>query len=622
MAAMPVFRRLMGYVRPYSRHLALALSCLIGYTVFSGAMLYLVNPLFKFLFAGQPSGDVVPPQAYSGIFESMKAWLDQWINSLIISPSAFGTIERICVLIVVATLIKAVFFYLQGYFMAFLQQGVVKTLRDDLYTHLHRLSLSYFHKNRTGQLMSRVTNDVWVINDTLDTTLTQIIRDPLLIVFYLCLLLVISWPLTVLATVVVPISVFLVVRLGRRLRRYSTRTQERMGDVSDILEETISGIRIVKAFAMASFEIRKFKRATQSFFKDMLKMTRVRLLASPAGEVIGAVMGAIVIWFGGRQVYIQQSLAPSDFITFLVLMFALGRPIKSLSDVHTKIERGLAAADRIFEVLDTAPQIEDRPGAAPLVAYTRGIVFDDVSFRYDSGPDVLHNVSVEVKRGEVLAVVGPSGAGKSTLLDLIPRFYDPTAGAIRVDGRDLRDLKLDSVRERMGIVTQETILFNDTIFRNIAYGLENATAERVERAARMANADRFIEETPEGYSTIIGNRGVRLSGGQRQRLAIARALLKDPEILIFDEATSALDTEAEMLVQEAIDRLMRNRTVFVVAHRLSTIKRADRIIVLEHGRLVEEGTHEALLKRDGLYRYLYDLQFRDSETVREEARVL
>jgi len=596
-----------------------ALVCLVGYTIFSGAMLYLVNPLFKFLFSGQQAA--ATPAGYSGVFEAMKARLDDWVNGLVLSPTSMATIEKICILIVIATLGKALFFYLQGYFMAFLQQGVVKRLRDELYSHLHRLSLSYFHHNRTGQLMSRVTNDVWVVNDTLDTTLTQIIRDPLLIVFYLYLLLVISWPLTLLASIVVPISVFMVVKLGQRLRRYSTRTQERMGDVSDILEETISGIRIVKAFAMAPFEIAKFKRATTGFFRAMLKMTRVRLLASPAGEVIGAVMGAIVIWFGGRQVYVQQALAPSDFITFLVLMFALGRPIKSLSDVHTKIQRGLAAADRIFEVLDTRPAVEDQPGAATLHHYSDRIVFDHVSFRYDTGPEVLTDVCASVRRGEVLAVVGPSGAGKSTFLDLIPRFYDPTAGAIRIDGHDIRALTLQSLRDRMGIVTQETILFNDTVFRNIAYGLEGATRERVERAARMANADRFIDEMPEGYDTIVGNRGVRMSGGQRQRIAIARALLKDPEILIFDEATSALDTEAELLVQEAIDRLMKSRTVFVVAHRLSTIKHADRIIVLDGGRIVEEGTHDSLLGGDGLYRYLYDLQFRENTTVREEARI-
>lgn len=621
---MPVFRRLLHYVRPYARHLAAALACLVLYAAFSGAMLYLVKPLFKYLFSGQAAAIQAAEPTYSGLFAAMKGRLDAFIDGLVAAPDLMGSLERICILIVVVTLAKTLFFYLQGYFMAFLQQGVVRTLRDDLYEQLHRLSLSYFHRTRTGNLISRVTSDVWVINETLDMVLTQLIRDPLMILFYLYLLLVISVPLTLLASIVVPLSVFLVVKLGKKLRRYSTRTQERMADVSDILEETISGMRIVKAFAMAPFEIAKFKAATGGFFRATLKMYRVRLLATPAGEVLGAIMGAIVIWLGGRMVYVKGELAPADFITFLVVMFALSRPIKSLSDVHIRIQRGLAAADRIFEVLDTPPQVQDRPGAKVLTHHAARIEFEGVAFAYDRGPTVLDDVSFAVEHGEVLAVVGPSGAGKSTLLDLIPRFYDPTAGAIRIDGTDLRDVTMDSLRARMGIVTQETILFNDTVYNNIAYGRSTGTAsrEQVRRAAEMANAASFIEQMPEGYETVVGARGVRLSGGQRQRIAIARALLKNPEILIFDEATSALDTEAELLVQEAIDRLMQNRTVFVVAHRLSTIQHADRILVLDGGRVTERGTHVELLAADGLYRHLHDLQFHTQRNARAGARVL
>jgi subfamily B ATP-binding cassette protein MsbA len=609
MLRMPMLSRLLGYVRPYARHLLVALVCLVAYAAFSGAMLYLVKPLFNYLFSGQVPAAPAAAADYSGTFGGMKARLDGLIDGFIRAPDMMGSLERICILIVVVTVAKALFFYLQGYFMAFLQQGIVKRLRDDLYEQFHRLSLSYFHRARTGNLISRVTSDVWVINETLDMALTQMIRDPLLIIFYLYLLLVISVPLTLLATVVVPVSVFLVVKLGKRLRRYSTSTQERMADVSDILEETIGGMRIVKGFAMAPFEIAKFKTATQGFFRAMLKMTRVRLLATPAGEVVGAIMGAVVIWLGGRQVYVEGQLAPADFVTFLVVMFALGRPIKSLSDVHVRMQRGLAAAERVFEVLDTQPQVQDRPGARTLARHERSIEFEGVRFAYDSGPTVLDDVSFAVAQGEVLAVVGPSGAGKSTLLDLIPRFYDPTAGSIRIDGVDLRDVTMASLRARMGIVTQETILFHDTVFRNIAYGWEDATPQQVRRAAEMANAAAFIERMPEGYETIVGARGVRMSGGQRQRIAIARALLRDPEILIFDEATSALDTEAELQVQEAIDRLMQHRTVFVVAHRLSTIKHADRILVLDGGQVAERGTHDELLRRNGLYRHLYDLQF-------------
>jgi subfamily B ATP-binding cassette protein MsbA len=620
MRRLPTFRRLLGYVRPYTPHLGGALACLAAYSVAASAMLYLVKPLFAHLFEGGAVPGTVQAPSSGGLFSSWRQYLDAFIEDLIASPTVMGTLERVCLLIIAATVFKALFFYLQGYLMAHLHQGVVRTLRDSVYAQLHRLSLAYFHRNRTGHLVSRVTNDVFVIQDVLDTTLSQMVREPLLIMVYLCLLLAISWPLTLLASVVVPVAVFAVTRLGFRLRRYSTRSQERMADVNDILEETITGMRVVKAFAMGPFEIRKFTAATGAYCRAMMKMIRVRLLATPAGEVVGACMGALVIWLGGRQVFVHQSLAPSEFITFLVLMFALGRPIKSLSDVHIKIQRGLAAADRVFEVLDTRPEVEERPDARVLPGHTDRIVFDRVWFRYETGPDVLQDISLEVRRGEVLAVVGPSGGGKSTLLDLITRFYDPTQGAIRIDGHDLRDLTVASLRACMGIVTQDVILFNDTVYRNIAYGSDGVEPERVQRAAAMANADKFIRALPEGYQTRIGQRGLGLSGGQRQRLAIARALLKNPDLLIFDEATSALDTEAELLVQEAIDRLMKNRTVFVVAHRLSTIQRADRIVVIDAGRIVEQGGHQELYRRGGLYRYLYDLQLSDSAVLREEAR--
>lgn len=605
------FRRFLRiYVRPYRPHLVFALVCLVGYAIASSLMLYLVKPLFGHLFDSGRPDDAIVGVASGGLFNGWRAGLDQMINSWIEAGTVMGTLERICGLIVIVTLFKAIFFYLQGWAISHLQQGAVKRLRDDLYAHIHCLSLSYFERNRTGHLMSRVTNDVYVIEETLEHTPTQMVRDPLLVMFYLCLLLAISWQLTLLASAIVPTTAYLVTRLGSRLRRYSTRSQEKMADLNDILDETIHGIRVVKAFAMGSHEIGKFSKATKAYFKTMIKLVRIRLISSPAGEVMGSITGAVVIWVGGRFVYLDKTLSPPEFITFLVLMFALGRPVKSLSIVHIRIQRAMAAVDRIFELLDTRPEIVDGPDAKSLKGEAGRIVFDAVSFSYGEGPDVLTDVSVDVAPGEILAIVGVSGSGKSTFLDLIPRFYDPTGGAIYIGGQNLRDLQVDSLRSRMGIVTQEIILFNDTIFRNIAYGHPESSVRQVCDAASMANAHDFISGLPEGYDTVIGNRGVRLSGGQRQRLAIARALLKDPEILVFDEATSALDSEAELLVQEAIDRLMKNRTVFVVAHRLSTIRHANRILVLDRGRIVESGTHDSLIRSDGQYRYLHDLQFR------------
>jgi subfamily B ATP-binding cassette protein MsbA len=607
MARSSTFKRILSYVRPYRGYLFLSLGSLVIYAALSSAMLYLVKPLFAHLFA---AAEAAAATSTAGLFGGLRDGLDRFIQQWITAPTTVGTLQRIGAILVLVTLVKTVFYYVNGWALTHMEQGVVKGLRDDLFTKLNDLSLSYFEANRTGHLVSRVTSDVSVVQETLQTTLTQLVREPLLAVFYLCLLLSLSWPLTLLAVLLVPAAAYLVARLGRALRRYSASTQERMAEMNDLLEETLSGMRVVKAFAMAPFEIRKFKAATAAYYRATLRMVSVRLLASPAGEVLGALMVALVIWVGSRQVYVQGQLTAAEFITFLVLMFSLGKPVKSLSDVQIKVQQGLAAADRVFEVLDTPVEVSDLPGARAL-ARAESVVFQDVSFHYDTGGLVLRNVSFEVGPGEVLAIVGPSGAGKSTVLDLLPRFYDPTSGVLLMNGRDLRTYTLSSVRERMGIVTQEVILFNDTVRNNIAYGRQELGLEAVERAARMANAHDFIESLPRGYDTPIGQHGVLLSGGQRQRLAIARALLKDPEMLIFDEATSALDSESERLVQEAIDRLLLQRTVFVVAHRLSTIRRADRIVVLEAGRIVELGVHAELYRAGGLYRRLYDLQFRE-----------
>ncbi len=612
MARPGTFRRVLSYVRPYRGYLFLSLGSLLVYAALSSVMLYLVKPLFSHLFRGM--GEVADP-AGAGLFDGAREVLDRWIEGWIAAPNTVGTLERIGLLLVAVTLIKTVFYYLNGWALTHMEQGVVKGLRDDLYAKLHELSISYFEANRTGHLVSRVTSDVAVVQETLQTTLTQLAREPLLAIFYLCLLLSLSWPLTLLAVVLIPVAAYVVARMGRALRRYSATTQERMAELNDLLEETLSGMRVVKAFAMAPFEIAKFRRATLAYLHATLRMVRVRLLASPAGEVLGALMVALVIWVGGRQVYVSGALSAAEFITFLVLMFSLGKPVKSLSDVQIKLQQGLAAADRVFDVLDTPAEIQDRPDART-VPHVTSVEFKDVSFKYDTGGLVLRNISFRVDQGEVFALVGPSGAGKSTVLDLLPRFYDPTSGALLLNGEDLRTYRLDSLRSRMGIVTQDVILFNDTVRNNIAYGRAELGLDQVERAARTANAHDFIVGLPRGYDTPIGQHGVLLSGGQRQRLAIARALLKDPEILIFDEATSSLDNESERQVQEAIDRLIAERTVFVVAHRLSTIRRADRILVIESGRIVESGTHEDLHLAGGLYRHLYDLQFRDDPTPR------
>jgi len=408
---------------------------------------------------------------------------------------------------------------------------------------------------------------------------------------------------------VVPLSVGFIILLGRKQRKRSKRIQEKMADVTSILQESISGIRVVKAFAMEKFEVAKFWQKTKEYLRAYLRFEAVGLLGPPLVELLGVVVAVIILLYGGYEIWVRNSLDPARFIIFLAASLSLMKPIKRLSHANNTIQQGIAAAERIFKILDTKPEIKNEENAILLPEIRHSLAFKNVSFAYDNEGEVLKNINLEVRVGEVVAFVGPSGAGKSTLMDLIPRFYDPSEGVIEIDGVDIRRIEIHALRKLMGIVTQETFLFNDTVYNNIAYGKEDALESEVIRAAKAANAHDFVMAMPQGYETIIGERGVKLSGGERQRLAIARAILRNPAILIFDEATSALDTESELLVQGAIERLLRGRTTFVIAHRLSTIKNADRIVVLEEGKIVEIGKHEDLVNRGGLYKRLYDLKF-------------
>jgi subfamily B ATP-binding cassette protein MsbA len=437
------------------------------------------------------------------------------------------------------------------------------------------------------------------------------LRDLLLLVVFASFVIGISWRLALVAFVVIPPITYVVTRIGHRLRKYSTRSQEKMADITSVLQETISGIRVVKAFGMEAFESSKFFKHTREFLRAFMKQQCAASLAPPMTEFLGAAGALVVLWYGGTQVLGGNLLGPDLFLLFLAAMLSMIHPAKNLTHANTKIQEGLAAARRIFAILDTEPKITDAPDSVEVSYVREGVEFDSVCFSYDTSDYVLKDINFAVKKGQVVAIVGPSGAGKSTLVDLIPRFYDPTSGRVLVDGVDIRKIKMRSLRGLMGIVTQETILFNDTVRSNIAYGLEEIPSERVVEAAKAANAHDFISTLPEGYDTVIGDRGVRLSGGERQRIAIARAILKDPQILIFDEATSSLDSESEKLVQDAIQRLISQRTNFVIAHRLSTVTRADLILVMENGRIIERGRHEELLAAGNLYRKLYDMQFKD-----------
>jgi subfamily B ATP-binding cassette protein MsbA len=417
--------------------------------------------------------------------------------------------------------------------------------------------------------------------------------------------------LTLISFVVFPLVLLVIAGVGRRVHTESGLVQERIADLTSVLHETISGVKVVKAFGMEEFENRKFANEGEHFFRTLLRVTRIRNLASPATEFLSAAAGGVIIWYGGMQVLSHESMKASEFLGFLFAMFQLMPPIKELSTVNNRIQEATAAGKRVFEILDTEPNIRNAPSPVVLDDFRTAVEFRRVHFRYADGDAVLEDINLTIRKGEVVAIVGPSGSGKSTLVDLVPRFYDPSGGSITIDGIDLRAVELGSLRAKIGIVTQETILFNDSVRSNIAYGLDDCPLERIVAAAKAANAHAFIEQMPRGYDSRIGERGVKISGGERQRLALARAILKNPPILILDEATSALDTESEILVQEAIEHLMAGRTSIVIAHRLSTIQHADHIVVIEAGRIVETGRHADLLKKkSGLYRKLYEMQFR------------
>jgi subfamily B ATP-binding cassette protein MsbA len=620
-------------VRPYLPQVLASVVLTFLFALLSSATILLVMPMFKALFASGPpvgaaeaagaaasgaASSAAPGGDVLGSVESfgLKARLDQLFASFegwLLRGDRLEALQRVVVAVVGVFLLKNLLQYLSTVLTNWIGLRLIKDLRDDVYEQLLRLPLGFYHRFRAGELISRATNDVQIANKTINVSFTNLVRDPAQILGFLAICLWISWQLTLLAVLVLPLSVAVIVQIGKRLRRYSHHQQERLADLTSVLQETVYGIRVVKAFAMERFEKTRYLRESERLFRDMFKIARTQRLSSPLSEQLSVLVGAVILWFGGRQVFVAGTLEPAEFLTFLGALFSMVHPIKELSQVNNAIQEGMAAADRLFTVLDEPIEDLDDPARADLPPVRGHVEMRGVHFRYLPDTPVLQGIDLTAEPGEVIALVGSSGAGKSTLVDLIPRFYDPQEGTVTIDGHDVRDVNLASLRRSLGIVTQEVILFHDTVRANIAYGLGDVPQDQVEAAARAANAHEFIAAMPEGYDTVIGDRGTRLSGGQRQRLSIARAILKNPPILILDEATSALDTESEQLVQEAIDRLVRDRTTFVIAHRLSTIRAADRIYALRDGRVVESGSHDELLAHGGLYADLYQLQFRGQE---------
>lgn len=546
-----------------------------------------------------------------GLSDAALAYLVKPVLNDVFIKTDLKMLKLIPLAIVGLFLFKGIFRYFQSYLIRYVGQRVIMDIRDRMYEHYQRLSLDYFAANQTGTMMSRITNDITSMQQSLPLAV-DLIRQPFTLAALIGVAFYQEWRLALFAVLVMPLMIVPFIKFAKRLRRYSKKGQERMGEISSILQEGISGIRVTKAFGMEDYEINRFKEKNRGFFKVIMKAVRINELSTPLNEFLGSIGIAFVIWYGGYQVFNGQS-TPGAFFSFLAACALMYGPLKKLNAANATIQDSMAAAERVFHLLDTEPSVKEKEVALTISGVKEGIELKNVSFKYHEDL-VLKEVNLKVKVGEVVAIVGESGGGKSTLVSLIPRFYDVTGGAVTIDGVDIRDLTFKSLRGLTGVVSQDTFLFNDTVRNNIAYlpERESISSEAIIEAARAANAHDFIVAMPDGYDTVIGERGIRLSGGQRQRLSIARALLKNPPILILDEATSSLDAESEYLVQEALNRLMNGRTTLVIAHRLSTIQHADRIVVLSKGRIVEEGRHEELLRLGGEYSRLYNRQFKDT----------
>lgn len=597
-------KRLVRLTKPYLPLFALAILLMIVVGASEAVYALLIRPIFdRVLIGGHASGPVL---LFHLPFHGHAVYVQDFLPGHIQDP-----VIAIAIALVGITLIKGICSYCGVYSVSFIGQSVVRDLRNLLYTKIIRQSLAFFTQNSTGQLMSTVMNDIERVQDAVSNTAAALLKQSFSLIGLLVVIFAVDWRLALISLILVPFVVYPSANIGRYIRKHSRKSQDKMAEITNILQETFTGIRIVKAFGMEDFEGGKFKAATRRLLKVNLRWVRANALSQPLMELLGAItIAALLLYERNEIAHHAQTLG--SFAVFLYAVIKMYEPIKRLTTVNNSLQLAVGASERVFEVLDEQTEVVERTGAAALRGFKRELAFEDVDFSYGDAP-ILQSVNLRIRKGEVVAIVGSSGAGKTTLANLIPRFFDVTSGRVLFDGVDLRDATLESLRAQIGIVTQETVLFNDTVFENIAYGQTAVSRRDVEDAARAALAHEFICEMPRGYDTVIGERGQRLSGGQRQRIAIARALLKNSPILILDEATSSLDAESEMLVQRAFVNLMAGRTVLVIAHRLSTVRRADRIVVLDRGSVSEIGTHEDLVSRGGIYQRLHDLQFADVE---------
>tara|TARA_Y100000994_G_scaffold10480_1_gene8364 strand:+ start:799 stop:2625 length:1827 start_codon:yes stop_codon:yes gene_type:complete len=605
---MKYFIKIFSFAKPYKLQIALSLLCSSIFVIMNTASLWMISSLLSTILN---PGKINAELSINSSKNSIITYFEKLTNNMLGNGDDIERLKMLCLMMLIIFLLKNIFYYLSNISINYVNHKMIMDIRNKIFSHIQSLPLSFFHNSKIGEISSITIGDAAKMRAAVNDTVNKLSKHPLNVLAMLIMLSLINLKMTLFSLIIIPCIGVVVVKIGQSIRRKTIRSSKQIAGVTNVLHENLSGINVVKSFIQESKEINKFTKETKKHFKLIYKKSRLKSITTPINDMIGVIIAISILWIGGREVFIYKTLDPNGFIKFIVYLFAMLQPAKKLADINLSIQSSIAAAQRVFSILNIKPQVDSK-NAMKIIDFNNEIKYSDVSFSYtENNNNVLNKINLSIPKGHVYAIVGKSGSGKSTLINLLLRFYEISNGEILIDGKSIKDLKISSLRNMIGIVSQQTFLFNNTIKNNIAYGNEEAKDEDIIKAAKLANAHEFIIKSTDGYDTIIGERGAKLSGGQIQRISIARALLKNPPILIFDEATSALDTESENEVKNAIENLLQDRTVIIIAHRLSTITNADKIIVLDKGEISDLGSHEELIDRNNQYKNLFDSQFRD-----------